>query len=151
MTTYNTATTQYRSKALHITLWVVQVLLAVAFGMAGFMKLVTPLPELAAQGMTYVNSFGEGMVRFIGISELLAAIGLIMPAALRIKPVLTPLAALGLAVIMVLAFGYHLMNNEPFVPTIVLFALAAFVAWGRFKKAPIQPKFAGDRSTSMSL
>ena len=140
MTTHSITNQKTPSKALHITLWVVQILLALAFGMAGFMKLTTPIPQLAAQGMTYVNSFGEGMVRFIGISEILGAIGLILPAALRIKPVLTPVAAVGLAIVMVLAFGYHVSNNEPFTPTIVLFALAAFVAWGRFKKAPIRPK-----------
>lgn len=108
--------------------------------MAGFIKLTVPIDQLAQQGMTIVNSFGEGMVRFIGLSEVLGAIGLILPAALRIKPVLTPIAAIGIAIIMIMATGYHISKGEPFVPAIVLFALASFVAWGRFKKAPIQPK-----------
>ncbi len=131
---------QQKSKALHITLWVLQVLLALAFGMSGFMKLCMPIQELAAKGMGFVNHTSEGMVRFIGAAEILGALGLILPAALRIKPVLTPLAAVGIAVIMVLATKEHLSQNEPIVPTVVFFALAVFVAWGRFAKVPIPAK-----------
>jgi len=129
-----------KSKGLHIALWVVQGLLAAAFIMAGFMKMTSPIDALAAEGMSFVNSFPEGMVRFIGISEILGGIGLILPALLRIKPVLTPIAAAALALVMVLAGIYHITAGEPPVPNIVLFALAAFVAWGRFKKAVISPK-----------
>ncbi|MDF9799402.1 putative oxidoreductase [Catalinimonas alkaloidigena] len=131
---------QKKSKGLHIGLWVAQVLLAAAFGFAGFMKIATPIDQLAEGGMSFVNSFEAGMVRFIGISEVLGALGLILPAALRIKPVLTPIAAVGVAIIMVLATTYHVMHSETFLPNIILFALAVFVAWGRFKKAPIQAK-----------
>lgn len=131
---------QKTSKGLNIVLWVVQGLLAAAFAMAGFMKITSLIEELANGGMSFVNSFGAGMVRFIGISELLAAVGLILPAALRIKPVLTPAAAIGIAIIMVLATGYHISNSEPFIPTVVLLALASFVIWGRLKKVPVQPK-----------
>lgn len=133
-------TEQQNSKALHIALWVVQGLLAAAFGMAGFMKITQPIYELALMGMTFVNQFDVGIVRFIGVAEVLGAIGLILPAALRIKPMLTPLAAVGIAAIMALATSYHISQNEPFIATIVLFALAVFVAWGRYKKAPILPK-----------
>jgi len=129
-------TEQKKSKRLHIGLWVVQGLLAVAFGIAGFMKIFSPIEELVQNGMDY----GVGLTRFIGWSELLGAIGLILPAALRIKPILTPIAAVGIAIIMVLATGYHIMNSEPFIPTVVLLALASFVAWGRFKRVPILPK-----------
>lgn len=133
-------TEQKQSKVLNIALWVVQGLLAAAFGMAGFMKVSAPIEQLAENGMTFVHQYSVGAVRMIGVSELLGAIGLILPAALRIKPVLTPLAAVGIAIIMVLAFFQHISENEPFLPTIILFALAAFVAWGRFFKAPIQAK-----------
>lgn len=126
------------NKAMNISLWVAQVLLAAAFGMAGFMKLVSPIEELAANGMSFVNTFSEGMVRFIGVSELAGALGLILPAALRIKPLLTPIAAVGIATIMVLAIAYHISSNEPFIPNIVMFLVAAFIAWGRFVKAPIK-------------
>jgi hypothetical protein len=133
-------TEQKNSKGLHFGLWVVQGLLAAALGMAGFIKITTPIIQLSEMGLTYVTSFGSGMVHFIGISEILGALGLILPAALRIRPVLTPIAAVGITIIMILATGYHLMNNEPFIVTVILFGLAAFVAWGRFKKAPIQSK-----------
>ena len=118
----------------------VQVFLALAFGMAGFMKMTAPIEQLAQMGMTFVNRLDAGTVRFIGISEMFGAIGLILPAALRIKPMLTPLAAVGIAVIMVLAIFQHASNNEPYLPNVFLLALAAFVAWGRFIKAPVQAK-----------
>ena len=129
-----------QSKGLHIALWILQGLAAAAFVMAGLMKITSPIDELAANGMSFVNSFSEGTVRFIGISEVLGGIGLILPALLRIKPILTPLAAIGLAVVMVLAATYHISVGEPPVPNIILFALFSFIAWGRIKKAPIQPK-----------
>ncbi len=133
-------TEQRKSKVLHIGLWVGQGLLAAAFGMAGIMKLTMPTEELMAKGMGFVSEFGVGTIRFIGISEVLGALGLILPAALRIKPILTPLAAVGIAIIMVLATSYHISHSEPFITTIVLLALALFVAWGRFKKTPIRAK-----------
>ncbi|MEM9337751.1 MAG: DoxX family protein [Bacteroidota bacterium] len=125
------------AKGLHIALWVAQGLLAAAFIIGGFMKITSPIEELAANGMGFVNSFSEGTVRFIGISELLGGIGLLLPALLRIKPILTPIAASGLAVVMILAGGYHISVGEPPIPNMVLFAIASFIAWGRFKKVPI--------------
>lgn len=133
-------TQQKTSKILHISLWAVQILLALAFGMAGFMKLSMPLSDLAAKGMGFVNHTSEGMVRFIGIAEVLGALGLILPSALRIKPILTALAAVGIALIMILAMNEHISQNESIVANIVMFVLAAFVAWGRFKLAPIKAK-----------
>jgi len=81
-------------------------------------------------------------VRFIGVVEVLGALGVVVPAATRIKPSLTPLAALGLTTVMVLASLTHLARGEvQMLPiTIVLATLAAFVAWGRFRKAPIAPR-----------
>lgn len=128
------------SKGMHIGLWVAQGLLAAAFGMAGFMKITTPIEQLAQSGMSFVAHYQEGTVRFIGITEVLAAIGLILPSTLRRLTKLTPLAAIGLSIVMVLATQYHFSHNESSLPTIILFALSVFVAWGRFVKAPIQPK-----------
>ncbi len=133
-------TEQKKSKGLHIGLWIVQILLALAFGMAGFMKITQPIEQLAAKGMGFVHHFSEGMVRFIGVTEVLGALGLILPAALRIKPILTSLAAVGIVVVMVLATFHHISQNEPFFPTLTLLLLALFVAWGRYKKAPIEAK-----------
>jgi putative oxidoreductase len=133
-------TTNQNSKALHVGLWIAQGLLAAAFGMAGFMKVSAPMDQLVANGMTFVSSYDSSTVRLIGVAELLAALGLILPAALRIMPILTPLAAAGLSVIMVLAAQYHLTHDEPIVATVVFLVLTAFVAWGRYKKAPIKAK-----------
>jgi len=133
-------TTHQNSKALHIGLWISQGLLAAAFGMAGFMKVSAPMDQLLANGMTFVSSYDSSTVRLIGVAELLAALGLILPAALRIMPILTPLAAAGLSVIMVLAAQYHMSHDEPIAATIVFFALTGLVAWGRYKKAPIKAK-----------
>ncbi|HKK73670.1 MAG TPA: DoxX family protein [Saprospiraceae bacterium] len=129
-----------KSKRLHIALWVAQSLLAAAFLMAGMMKITVPIDELATNGMSFVYSFPESMVRFIGICEVLGSIGLILPALLRIKPILTPIASVGLAAIMVFAAIYHITHNEPPIPNIILLGLASFIAWGRFSKEPILPK-----------
>ena len=90
------------SKGWKYGLWGVQVLLALAFGMAGLMKMGTPIIELARQ-LPWTASVPELMVRFIGFSEFAGALGLILPSAARIKPFLTPLAALCLMTIMFLA------------------------------------------------
>lgn len=133
-------TTQQNSKKLHIALWIVQVLLAFAFGMAGFMKITKSVEQLAQMGLSFVTSYEPQTILLIGTTEVLAAIGLILPAALRILPFLTPLAATGLSIVMILATQYHVAQGEPFVATVLLLALAVFVAWGRFMKAPIHPK-----------
>ncbi|MNT38241.1 hypothetical protein D3C72_1744270 [compost metagenome] len=128
------------SKGWTIGLWTVQVLVALMFGMAGFMKSTQPIEALAAN-MPWVASM-PALVRFIGIAELLGAIGMILPAATRILPLLTPAAGGGLATIMVLAAIFHLTRGEfsGIVANVVLGLLAAFVAWGRLKKAPIAPR-----------
>lgn len=129
------------NKALHIGLWVVQVLLGLMFIGAGATKGFSPMADLATK-IPWTPVVGEPMTRFIGISELLGGLGLILPAATRIKPGLTALAGAALALVMVLALGFHVMRGElNFVPVnVVLAGLAAFVAWGRFKKAPIAPR-----------
>lgn len=131
--------TKAPSKGWHIGLWVAQILLAVGFGMSGFMKLATPYADLA-QEMAWAQHTPETLVKFIGVVELAGALGLILPAATRIKPFLTPLAASGLGVIMVLAIALHLSIGEVPAPNFVLGGIAALVAWGRWSKAPILPR-----------
>jgi len=128
-------------KGLHIALWVVQVVLAVMFGMAGFMKATQPLAALAQQ-IPWVPDVPAALVRFIGVAEFAAALGLVLPAATRIRPRLTPLAAVGLVLVMTLAAIFHLTRGElaGIVANAVLGAAAAFVAWGRTRKAPIVPR-----------
>lgn len=124
---------------LHLGLWAAQVLLGLMFLGAGGVKLTTPIGELAAMGMTFVDRSPEALVRFIGLSELLGGIGLLVPAASRILPQLTGVAAALLTLVMVLAAGEHALNNEiSHVPAnLVLGGLLAFVAWGRLVAAPI--------------
>ena len=127
-----------RSKALNIGLWTVQLLLGAMFAAAGLMKLTQPIASLA-ESLGWPGAIPPATVRFIGASELLGALGLILPAATRITPGLTPLAGAGLTTIMVLASLFHISRGEfGAIPiNAILGGLAAFVAWGRWKKAPI--------------
>jgi hypothetical protein len=124
---------------MNVALWVVQGLLALVFLFAGGMKLATPIDQLIANGMTAVEYMPAALVRFIGLSEVAGGLGLILPAALRIQPKLTPLAAGALAFVMVLAVATHLWLGEvqAIGAPLVLGLLAAFVAWGRSAKRPI--------------
>ncbi len=119
-------------------LWIVQILLAIAFGMAGFMKATQPKPKLAAN-MGWVNDFSATNVKIIGVLEMLAAVGLIVPLAANVLPVLTPLAAVGLVLVMLGAIVTHVRRGEyPMIAVnLVLLALAAFVAYGRLVALPV--------------
>ena len=132
---------QQRSKALHITLWIAQVLLAAMFLMSGIMKLTQPIEELSKM-LPWAAQMPEAIVRFIGASELLGALGLLLPSLLRIQPKLTPIAAVGLALIMLFALVFHASRGEtPAIGmNVILLLIAVFIAWGRFKKAIITPK-----------
>ena len=118
---------------MNVFLWIVAVLLAVAFGASGAMKLTQPKEKLQERGMGWVEDFSPTMVKLIGGLEVLAAIGLILPAALGVVPVLVPLAAIGLVAIMIGAILTHVRRKEPqiIVANVILLALAAAVAIGR--------------------
>ena len=133
-------TTTPPSRALHISLWVVQVLLAVAFAMAGLVKATQPIAELAKQ-MPFATDLPM-LTRIAGVSEVVGALGLVLPAATRVRPTLTPLAGASLALVMLLAAGLHVMRGEleSLPVNFALGGLAAFVAWGRSRKAPIAPR-----------
>jgi uncharacterized membrane protein len=129
------------SRALRAALWLVQGVLALAFGFAGNIKALTPLSD-AAKIIPWVSDVPAALVRFIGTAELLAAVGLVLPAITRIRPKLTPLAASGLVLVMALATVFHLTRGEPqgVVANVIWGGLAAFIAWGRFRAAPIAPR-----------
>ena len=118
---------------MNVLLWIVQALLAVAFAGSGLMKISRSRAQLAPQ-MPYVEDFSDGTIKLIGGLELLAALGLVLPAWTGIATVLTPLAAVGLALVMALAAATHARRKE--YPAIafnaVLFLLAVVVVWGRF-------------------
>ena len=118
---------------MNVSLWIAQAVLAAMFALAGLMKSTQPKEKLAPK-LPWVEDFSAPTVRFIGIVELLGAIGLVLPAATGVAPILTPAAATGLALTMVLAAATHIRRKEPsgVAFNAVLFAVAVFIAWGRF-------------------
>ncbi|GGO82922.1 DoxX family protein [Nonomuraea cavernae] len=119
---------------MDVALWIVAGLLALVFLAAGAMKLTQPKDKLATSGLTWTEDFSGGAVKAIGALELLAALGLVLPAALGVVSILTPLAAAGLVLVMIGAAVTHARRKETsaIAVNVVLLVLAAFVAWGRF-------------------
>jgi uncharacterized membrane protein YphA (DoxX/SURF4 family) len=118
---------------VNIAIWILQSLLALGFLAAGLIKLSRPKEKLQER-MAWTESFSGPMVKVIGALEVLAALGLILPAATGILPVLTPLAATGLVIVMAGAVVTHARRREVpvIVVNVVLLLLAAVVAWARF-------------------
>jgi hypothetical protein len=120
---------------VNLALWIIAGLLAAVFLLAGSTKLFVPREKLAkAPGGGWVNDFSAGFVKSLGAVEILGAVGLIVPAALDIAPVLVPVAAVGLAAIMVGAAIVELRRHEPkhVLVNLTYLALIVFVASGRF-------------------
>ncbi len=122
---------------MNIALWIAQVLLAVVFFATGFMKAFMPLDRLS-KSLDWVKEAPAPAVRFIGIAEILGALGLVLPTLTGIMPWLTPLAAVGLALVMIGASVFNASRGEhqKIALTVVLLLLAAFVAYGRFIPIP---------------
>jgi putative oxidoreductase len=121
---------------MNVVLWVLQVLLGIMFVFHGRMMLN---PPAQAQRMpAYVHDLPPGVRRFIGLVEILGGIGLILPPLVNVLPVLSPLAAVGLVIVMALAAVYHVPRREyqNIVFNLVLLVLAAFVAYGRLVLVP---------------
>lgn len=117
-----------------ILVWVMQVLLALAFLAAGFMKVSRPKQELRLR-MEWVESFAPRTIHLIGAAEILGAIGLILPAATGVAPFLTPLAAVGLALVMIGAIWVHATRRDPAretLPSVVLLVLLILTIIGLF-------------------
>ena len=124
---------------MNLVLWIVQVLLGALFIFAGAMKFVMPI-----EAMQDPIAFPGWFLRFIGAAELAGGIGLIVPSLLRIKPALTPLAAVGLVIIMIGATAIGVMTG-PIVMASIPFAVgiaAAFVAYGRWRLVPLMERSA---------
>jgi len=117
---------------MNIALWIAQGILAM-FVMAGLMKATQPKEKLAVK-MPWVNDFSLWQVKLIGLSQLLGGIGVMVPWLTGIAPILTPIAASGLALIMLFAAIYHITKKEysAIGVNFMFGALAVFVAWGRF-------------------
>jgi uncharacterized membrane protein YphA (DoxX/SURF4 family) len=121
-------------KIMNVALWIIAGLLALAFLAAGAMKLLQPKEKLAASGMAWAGDYSGGSVKTVGAIEVVGALGLILPALLVIAPVLTPIAAAGLAIVMIGAIVVHVRRkeNQALAAPVVLLVLCAVVAWGRF-------------------
>ena len=124
---------------MNIVLWILQVLLALVFGMAGSMKILRSPDELTEQSesMAWTKETPLALVKFIGISEVAGALGLLLPAITGIAVDLVSLAGIGLAIVMILAGIFHFTRKEyqGVAFNMVLLALAIFVAYGRIELA----------------
>ena len=124
---------------MNLALWIIAIVLAVGFAASGLLKIVRSKEQLVASGFGWAQDYSPSTIRLIGFAEILGAIGLILPAALHIAPILVPLAAVGLALVMAGAAVVHGRRKEwPFIAVnAVLLALAVIVAWGRFGPYPL--------------
>jgi uncharacterized membrane protein YphA (DoxX/SURF4 family) len=119
---------------MNLALWIIASVLAVMFAASGLMKQFVPKDKLVTSGQAWAQDFSPTSIRLIGLAEILGAIGLVLPAAVHIAPILVPLAAVGLALVMVGAAAVHARRKEAPMIAInaVLLVLAVVVAWGRF-------------------
>ena len=123
---------------MNVVLWILQVLLALLFLFAGGTKLIMPLEVLMQQGSPNQVMLPGWFIRFIGVAEVLGALGLILPGLLKNRQYLTPLAALGLAVIMVGAVVVTIMGDgvRTAIGPFVFLLLLLFVAYARWRVQP---------------
>ncbi|MBA3514523.1 MAG: DoxX family protein [Pyrinomonadaceae bacterium] len=119
-------------------LWIIQALLALLFLFAGGTKLVLPIEVLTSMGSPNAIPLPGLIIRFIGVCEVLGALGLILPGLLRIRPGLTSLAAAGLVIIMIGATALTFAGDgfAMALPPLVVGLLAAFVAYSRWRLSP---------------
>lgn len=124
--------TPARPKALNITLWIVQLLLAASLLWAAWMKLMTPIDKLAAM-WPWAGQVSPALVKFTGTIDLLGALGLILPTLTRIRPKLTAFTAFMVIILMTAAIAFHVSRGESSVIGVnIIFAImAVFVMWGR--------------------
>ncbi len=129
------------SKGLRIGLWCAQALLALVYIPAGAMKLFSPVAQVAAQ-IPWAGDVPEAFLRLIGVVDLSAGLGLLLPALTRIAPRLTVWAAIGSIALQICAMLFHISRGEyPVVPmNLTIIALSAYVAWGRARRVPIVPR-----------
>jgi uncharacterized membrane protein YphA (DoxX/SURF4 family) len=119
---------------VNVALWIVQGLLALVFLVSGSVKNARPRHELQSM-LPYVEDLSDVQLKAIGLLEILAAIGMVLPSVFKVTPVLTPIAAVGLILLMLGAMATHVRRGEtgPALSiNVILLLLALFVAWGRF-------------------
>jgi|SRR6188768_470824 len=127
-----------KARSLSASLWLTQALLSLLFVGTGVWKLLTPISKLATQ-IPWAGQVPEGFLQATALIDLCGGLGILLPALTRIKPSLTPLAALGCAALQGCAIVFHLSRGEvvntPF--NFLLLGLSLFVFWGRRFKVPI--------------
>jgi uncharacterized membrane protein YphA (DoxX/SURF4 family) len=136
--------TSFATKAMNVLMWTLQVLWGVFFSFTGFGKIMCYRADVwnynLHQPVPWFSAVPQGLFVFIGISEFLGGVGLILPAMTGVKPKLTPLAAAGLTLVMILAAIFHIVRGEYhwFLPlNFLLAAGAAFIAVGRWMASPV--------------
>lgn len=124
---------------MNIVLWILQVLVAVAFLFTGFRKVLQPERAAGRMGLEWIPVTTRNLMLFIGASEILGGLGLILPTLTGILPWLTPLAAVCLGVVMLMALGFNVMHGKLMQSTsnVILLALVAIIAYGRFAIVPV--------------
>jgi DoxX-like family len=131
------------TKAFNFLLWTLQILWGVFFSFTGFGKILAYDPAVwnhMVHNVAWFSAVPRGLFVFIGVCEFLGGIGLILPAMTGVKPKLTPFAAIGLTLVMILAAIFHIMRAEShfFLPlNLALGGVAAFIAYGRLIAMPI--------------
>ena len=129
------------SKVRSIILWIIQMLMAAPLIWAACAKWFTPADKLAAM-WPWTSQLSPAQVKLTGVFDFLGGLGLALPALLRIQPRLTPIAAIGLVLLMICATVFHVSRGEASSIgfNIVFALLSAFIAWGRLAKTPIYEK-----------
>jgi hypothetical protein len=123
---------------MNVFLWIDAAVLAAVFVGTGVLKLVRSRDEVAALGQHWVEDFSPGLVKGIGVLELLGAVGVVVPPLVGVAPVLAPVAATGIVLLMAGATLTHARRGEwgNAAGTAVLLVMAALVVWGRFGPYP---------------
>jgi hypothetical protein len=141
---YGQRTKHHPRPVMNAIIWTMQVLWGVFFSFTGFGKIMSLSPDVwnqtLHQPVAWFHAVPQGLFVFIGVCEFLGGVGLILPAMTRVKPKLTPLAALGLTLVMIAAAVFHIVRGEFtfFVPmNLVLGAVTGFIAYGRWIVRPI--------------
>lgn len=129
------------SRGLNISLWTVQTILFLFYGLTGLAKLFLPVKTLADLWI-WPGQYPEILLRGTGFIDLCGGLGILLPSLTRIKPGVAVLAAVGLIALQVCAITFHLSRGEAFVTPINFIALflALFIVWGRGRKIPVQPR-----------
>jgi DoxX-like family len=122
---------------MNVIIWIIQGLLSLAFFMAGFIKIIMPKDKLKEEIGGWVDDYKVPQLKILGLTEILAGFGLILPMLFDILPVLTPIAACGLVFTMIGAAQTHFKRKESIITNVVLLVLALFVIIGRLFLVPV--------------